>query len=127
MRFLANENVPGPVVRTLRELSHDVVWAKEDLRGKPDRVLLAKAQGDLRVIVTCDKDFGELAFHAGLPAACGIVLFRIAWTNPVTDNAFAVSTLTSREDWSGRFAVVERDRIRVRLLPSATAGQDAGT
>jgi hypothetical protein len=29
MRVLANENVPGPVIRALRELGHDVLWAKE--------------------------------------------------------------------------------------------------
>jgi len=120
MRFLANENVPGPVARSLRELGHDVLWAKEDLRGQPDHVLLFRAQTDQRITVTCDTDFGELAFHAGLPATCGVVLLRIPWTDPITDNAFAVSTLTSRDDWTGVFAVVERDRIHVRPLPKPT-------
>jgi hypothetical protein len=35
MRFLANENVPGPVVRKLRELLHDVLWAKKTSGEKP--------------------------------------------------------------------------------------------
>jgi predicted nuclease of predicted toxin-antitoxin system len=121
MRFLANENVPGPVVRSLRELRHDVVWAKEDLGGKPDHVLLSQAQIDQRVMVTCDTDFGELAFRSGLPATCGVVLLRIEWTDPISDNAFAVSALTSRDDWTGVFAVIERDRIRIRPLPTATS------
>ena len=82
MRFLANENVPGPVVRTLRELGHDVLWAKEELAGQADHVLLSRAQSEQRVTVTCDPDFGELAFHSSLPAACGVVLFRIEWSNP---------------------------------------------
>ena len=120
MRFLANENVPGPVVRRLRELGHDVVWAKEDLQGAPDRVLLSLAQSDQRVTVTCDTDFGELAFGSGLPATCGVVLLRVEWTNPTTDNAWVVSVLTGRSDWVGTFAVVERDRIRVRPLPKPT-------
>ena len=117
MRLLANENVPGPVVRTLRELGHDVLWAKEDFPGEPDHVLLSRAQTEQRVTVTCDTDFGELAVRSGLPAARGVVLLRIQWSNPITDNAFAVSTLTSREDWTGVFAVVEHDRIRIRPLP----------
>ena len=116
MRILANENIPGPVVRELRNLGHDVVWARETLKGEPDRALLSLAQSEGRLVVTCDTDFGELAFHAGLPATCGVVLLRIPWTDPVADNLFAVSTLTSRESWSGLFAVVERDRIRVRPL-----------
>jgi Domain of unknown function (DUF5615) len=118
MRFLADENVPGPVVGRLRELGHDVLWAKENLRGQADRVLLAQAQTDQRVTVTCDPDFGELAFHFGLPASCGVVLLRIPWTDPIADNAFAVAMLTSRDDWTGVFAVVERDRIRIRPLPT---------
>ena len=122
MRFLANENIPGPVVRSLREIGHDVLWAKEDVAGQADRVLLARAQAEQRITVTCDPDFGELAFRLGLPASCGVVLFRIEWSDPVTDNAFAVAALTSREDWSGIFAVIERDRIRVRPLPKLSSG-----
>jgi predicted nuclease of predicted toxin-antitoxin system len=117
MRLLANENVPGPVVRRLRELGHDVVWVKEAFPGDKDRAVLARAQSDQRVTVTCDPDFGELAFRFGLPATCGVVLLRIPWTNPETDNALAVSALTSRDDWTGAFAVIERDRIRMRPLP----------
>jgi predicted nuclease of predicted toxin-antitoxin system len=120
MRLLANENVPGPVFRALRELGHDVLWAKEDLRGERDHVLLSRAQTEKRVTVPCDTDFGELAFHSGLPASSGVVLLRIPWSDPVVDNAFAVSMLTSREDWSGVFAVVEHDRVRIRALPEST-------
>lgn len=65
MRFLADENIPGPVAQRLRELGHDVLWAKEDHGGEQDDRLLALAQADRRVIVTCDTDFGELAFHYG--------------------------------------------------------------
>ena len=120
MRFLANENIPGPVVRTLRQAGHDVLWAKEDLRGAGDHAVLSRAQTDRRVTVTCDTDFGELAFRFGLPATCGVVLFRIQWTDPATDNAFVVSALTGRDDWTGVFAVVERDRVRLRPLPDRT-------
>jgi hypothetical protein len=96
------------------------VWAKEDLPGRADHVLLSLAQTDQRVTVTCDTDFGGLAFHSGLPVSavtCGVVLLRIPWTDPITDNAFAVTMLTSRDDWTG---VVERDRIRLRPLPQPT-------
>lgn len=126
MRFLANENVPGPVVRALRELGHDVIWAKEELAGQADHVLLARAQSEQRVTVTCDPDFGELAYRFGLPAACGVVLFRIEWSNPLSDNAFAVSAPTSRQDWTGAFAVIERDRIRIRPLPTLTDQEPNG-
>lgn len=117
MRILANENFPGPVVRALRERGDDVAWVKEIARGATDEVILARAQAEKRVLVTFDKDFGELAYRLVLPASCGIVLFRLRGSSPDEDNARAVTALTSRDDWVGQFAVVEDDRIRTRALP----------
>jgi predicted nuclease of predicted toxin-antitoxin system len=118
MRFLADENIPGPVVAALRERGDDVFWIKESMPGATDPVILNVAQRDQRV-VTADTDFGELAFRFGLPAQCGVVLIRLEWINPDTDNETVVAALTSRDDWSGVFVMVEPDRIRVRLLPAA--------
>lgn len=53
----------------------------------------------------------------GLAAPVGVVLLRLAGEDPEVDNARAVTALTSREDWSGHFAVVTDDRIRLRRLP----------
>jgi len=117
VRFLANENFPGPVVRLLRELGHDVVWVKETMTGATDRRILANAQIERRVLVTFDKDFGELAYRFGLPADCGVVLVRLSGSSPEQDNARTVEALTSRGDWAGHLAIVHDDRIRMRPLP----------
>jgi predicted nuclease of predicted toxin-antitoxin system len=77
MRLLANENFPGPAVAALRAVGHDVLWAWTDMAGCPDEQILQRAQADRRVLLTFDKDFGNLAFHANLPAECGVLLFRI--------------------------------------------------
>jgi predicted nuclease of predicted toxin-antitoxin system len=119
MRFLANENIPGPVVAMLREHGHDVFWVKESMAGAADPVVLALAQEEHRVIVTADTDFGELAFHSRLPAQSGVILIRLDWKDPDSDNDAVVKALMSRDDWSGNFAVVERDRVRIRPLPDA--------
>jgi len=89
------------------------------MRGAGDREILAAAQQDDRLVVTFDKDFGELAYRFGLPAAAGVVLFRLSGTNPEIDNTRAIAALESGIDWSGNFAVVSDDRIRVRPLPPA--------
>jgi predicted nuclease of predicted toxin-antitoxin system len=117
LRVLANENVPGPVVTDLRRRGHDVAWVAEDQRGASDDEVLTRAQRETRIVVTCDKDFGELAFVARLPAACGVVLLRLAGDSPAADNLRAVQALESRDDWAGHFAIVEDDRIRTRALP----------
>jgi predicted nuclease of predicted toxin-antitoxin system len=98
---------------------HNVLWIKEERPGEKDRPVLARAQSEQRVTITCDPDFGELAYRFGLPATCGVVLLRIPWTDPETENALAVSSVTSRHDWTV-FAVVERDRIRIRPLPKSS-------
>jgi predicted nuclease of predicted toxin-antitoxin system len=73
VRFLANENFPGDAVAVdaLRGGGNDVVWARTDAPGASDREILARAQREGRVPVTFDKDFGELAWRASLPAAAG--------------------------------------------------------
>jgi predicted nuclease of predicted toxin-antitoxin system len=117
MRLLANENVPGAVVAALRERGHDVFWIKESMRGAEDPIVLAHAQTERRVVVTLDKDFGELAFRSRLPAQSGVILIRLDWKDPDIDNQVAITALLSRDDWAGNFAVIERDRIRIRPLP----------
>ncbi|MHB8765032.1 MAG: DUF5615 family PIN-like protein [Deferrisomatales bacterium] len=119
MRILADENVPGPLIGALKERGHDVLSAKESLRAADDRAVLRRAQDESRVVVTFDKDFGELAFHAGLTASCGVVLFRLSGANPVEDNARALAALESRARWAGWFAVVTDTLIRLRPLPQS--------
>lgn len=116
MRILANENVLGPVVSALRERGHDVVAIKETARGVSDRVILERARAEARLVVTFDKDFGELAVRFGLAPSTGVILLRLSGNMPHADNARAVAAITSREDWAGHFAVVTDDRIRVRPL-----------
>jgi predicted nuclease of predicted toxin-antitoxin system len=70
-----------------------------------------------RILVTFDKDFGELAFRAKLPTSSGI-LFRISTPSSAHVARIALSVLESRTDWPGHFAVIEDTRIRMTPLPS---------
>jgi predicted nuclease of predicted toxin-antitoxin system len=117
MHILANESFPGPVIRALRDRGHDVVSVKEIMRGADDRTVVDLARKEGRLVVTFDKDFGELAFRLGLPAQSGVVLFRLSGPSPEVDNARALTVLESREDWQGNFAVVTHNLIRIRPLP----------
>jgi predicted nuclease of predicted toxin-antitoxin system len=117
MRFLLDENIARSVVLGLRQAGHDVLWARESMRGLADDLLLARAKTDDRVVVTFDKDFGELAFRLRLPATCGVVLFRITCRGREHDVKLVIDTLQSRQDWSGHFWTVTDDNIRQRPLP----------
>ena len=119
MRILANENFPGDAVAALRLRGHDVAWVRIDAPGSSDRQVLERAQAENRVLITFDKDFGELAFRANLPASGGIILFRISAPSAEHVALVAVAALESRTDWPGHFAVVEDARIRMTPLPPA--------
>jgi predicted nuclease of predicted toxin-antitoxin system len=77
MRFLANENFPGEAVTALKTAGHDVVWLRTAAPGTSDEDVLVWAAREARILLTFDKDFGELAWRLGLPASSGIVLFRL--------------------------------------------------
>jgi predicted nuclease of predicted toxin-antitoxin system len=119
MRILANENFPGDAVAALRLHGHDVVWVRSDAPGSRDQQILEWACADDRILVTFDKDFGELAFQARLPVSSGIILFRISAPSAAYVARVAVAALESRTDWAGHFAVIEDARIRMTPLPSA--------
>jgi predicted nuclease of predicted toxin-antitoxin system len=118
MRILADENFPRPILQALREQGHDINSVKETMRGATDREVLEQAQKDERLVVTFDKDFGELAFRFGLPATSGVILFRLSGDGPEADNARALAALARPLEWAGNFAVVTDDRIRIRPLPA---------
>ncbi|HRZ23009.1 MAG TPA: DUF5615 family PIN-like protein, partial [Candidatus Contendobacter sp.] len=81
-RFLADENFLGDAVTALREAGHDIVWIRTDAPGSTDRQVLTRAVAERRILLTFDKDFGDLAYRCRLPATCGIVLFRISLPSP---------------------------------------------
>ncbi|MBI2908285.1 MAG: DUF5615 family PIN-like protein [Chloroflexi bacterium] len=122
MRILANENVAGEAVEALRRDGHDVVWIRTYAPGSADEAVLAQAQSEGRILVTFDKDFGELAFRRRLPASSGIILFRIETKGSGEATTLVLAALQSRLDWAGHFSVVESDRIRMTPLTRPTEG-----
>ena len=118
MQLLANENIPGDAVTASRQRGNDVAWVREDMPGSSDVLVLERAQAEGRILITFDKDFGELAFHNGLPATCGIVLFRISTPSSDYVARLAVAALQQRDDWAGHFSIIEESRIRMTPLPT---------
>lgn len=116
MRFLADENVAGGLVRALRARGHDVSWVLELARGSSDESVLGFCRAEGRILLTCDKDFGELAYHRGLISAAGIILLRASLGPSPESMAKIADILSSRNDWTGHFSVIELDRIRMRPI-----------
>jgi predicted nuclease of predicted toxin-antitoxin system len=115
VQFLADENIPSQVIRALRDRGFDLASVREVAPGMADERILAWAQREKRVLVTLDKDFGELAFRANLPVESGVILVRYSSASPMVLATALVSILASRSDWNGHFSVIES--TRVRMLP----------
>ena len=114
MRFLANENVPAAAVSALAAAGHDVAWVRTARPGAADADVLAWAAREERILLTFDKDFGELARAARLPATSGVVLLRIPMPWPGDTGQRIADLITARTDWAGHFSVIEPGRVRMR-------------
>ena len=76
MDFLANENFPLLSARLLREAGHRVVSIIQEAPGSKDEDILKRAHAERLIILTFDRDYGELIYrHQALPPV-GIVYFR---------------------------------------------------
>lgn len=82
-----------------------------------DMAVLARAAAEDRLLLTLDKDFGELAFRLGSSAAPGIILLRPRLRSPGYLTKFARAALAQGHDWTGHFTVAEEGRIRILPLP----------
>jgi predicted nuclease of predicted toxin-antitoxin system len=116
MRLCADENVPGDCVSALRQQGHDVLWIRETARGSTDDAVLAQAQSEQRLLITFDKDFGELVFHRGKSASHGVVLFRLRKLSPDFLARRIAQILASTAEWQCNYAVVDEHSIRLRPL-----------
>jgi len=115
-RFLANENFPAEAVAWLRELGHDVLHAAEMLRGAPDDEVIRVARSESRIVLTLDRDFGELVFHQRTPAH-GIVLFRVGRQPPAILLSVLRAFFESGPQLTGYFTVATPGSFRQAPLP----------
>jgi predicted nuclease of predicted toxin-antitoxin system len=117
LRLLADENIPGPLVSALRADGHDVAWVVESGPGTPDPDVLAAAQRENRILITNDRDFGQLAFQLRQTASAGVIQLRLPAPSLRSFVEISVSALRVPREWQGCFSVVEVGRVRMVQLP----------
>ncbi|MCC5656038.1 DUF5615 family PIN-like protein [Nostoc sp. XA010] len=118
MRFLANENFPLPSVRLLRQAGYDVASVTEDSPGIEDTEVLTRGANEQRVILTFDRDYGELIYRLRLPSPTGVIYLRFRPHTPEEPATLLLNLLEIEGlQFEERFTVLERDQIRQRPLP----------
>jgi predicted nuclease of predicted toxin-antitoxin system len=116
LRFLADENVHAGVVAGLRERGHVVESIAETAPGTSDDAILARADIASWVLLTYDRDFGDLIFNRGMPCPASIVYSRLE--RPKPDVLLKrLDALIDADVVLGRFIVIDFDEERTRPLP----------
>ena len=116
MKFLADESVDRQIVDRLRKDGHPVRYVAEMEPGVSDDIVLDLAYQETDLLLTADKDFGELVFRQGR-LACGILLVRLAGLSPAGKAELVASAVTQHQgELPGAFAVLTPRSFRVRRL-----------
>ncbi|MHB1540301.1 MAG: DUF5615 family PIN-like protein [Steroidobacteraceae bacterium] len=116
MRLLADESSDFTVVVGVRVAGHDVVSIAERMPGVEDEKVIELAASERRLLLTEDKDFGQLVF-AATKNNSGIILIRYPASARSTLTDAVVKLLAERADaLYSRFVVMEPGRIRVTQL-----------
>lgn len=121
MRLLLDSCVWGKAVAELQAAGHDAIWAGDWPEDPGDEEILARAYAEGRVLVTLDKDFGELAV-VFRREHCGIVrLVNVAARRQATA-CLHVLEMHGKDLLRGAIVTVEPGRLRIRAADSPSEG-----
>ncbi len=114
MRIFADENIGTTVVRSLLEEGHTVSWVVEGVRGSKDPRVLMDAMEANSLLITNDKDFGELVFSHHLPSA-GVLFLRLHnLSYPIRAKHVCAIVRTEGDALLGHFSVLTPGGLRSR-------------
>ncbi|HMJ07974.1 MAG TPA: DUF5615 family PIN-like protein, partial [Pyrinomonadaceae bacterium] len=113
MNLLADESVDRQIVERLRRDGHNVLYIAEP--SISDNVVFDRANENLALLLTGDKDFGEIVFRDNRLSSGGVVLLRLAGLSAekkagIVSEAFQ----THGAQFPKRFSVVAPGKTRIR-------------
>ncbi|MFN4256078.1 MAG: DUF5615 family PIN-like protein [Saprospiraceae bacterium] len=118
MNFIADEGVDGSLVAKLRAAGHDVLYFAETDQSTDDEVILELSNRENRILITRDKDFGELIYRMKRIHA-GIILVRLEELTSALRAQIAASFIFENlEVLSGHFIVLQPSGARIRQILS---------
>jgi len=116
VKFVADESVDKPIVDAMRLNNYQVYYILEENAGIPDNDVLKIAHSRNSILLTADKDFGELVFRLKQDHQ-GIVLFRL----PGLSNNQKVDTVIEAlkkylSEFKNHFSVISKTHVRIIKL-----------
>ena len=112
--FIADEGVDRSIVVALREEGHEVISVAELSPGIPDEDVLELANRRNALLITSDKDFGELVYRKELLAS-GVILVRLSGMSS-REKARILSTVIRERhnELMHCFTVIRPGQVRIR-------------
>lgn len=114
MILLADEGIDKPIVDILRLCGFNVHYILETHQGIDDEQVLQIANKETRILLTQDKDFGELVYRFN-KAHFGIILVRLGEL-PASEKAIIVNNvvLKYKQKLENAFTVIQHKTVRIR-------------
>ena len=114
LRFLADESCDFGVVRVLRSAGYDVVALTEITTRSVDDEVIAQSYDENRILLTEDKDFGQLVFASRADSA-GVILIRFPGNARKALQETVIKLIQEQgNEIRNAFVVVQPGHIRVR-------------
>lgn len=114
MRFLVDESTGAAVAAFLNKEGHDVVAVADSMPQAIDSEILKLAVSENRIVVTNDKDFGDLIFRSGA-AHAGVLFLRLKDQSAANRVAVVKNVIEQHaNDLADNFVVATESHIRIR-------------
>lgn len=114
MQFVVDESTGAAVAEYLRSSGYDVLVVAETMPQADDADILARATAEGRIVITNDKDFGELVFRSR-QAHQGILLLRLHDESAANRVRVVKSILDDYANrLAGHFVVATENKVRIR-------------
>lgn len=114
MKFFADENIDKHIVERLRKDGHVVLYVLEMEPSISDDEVIRRANQETALLLTADKDFGELVFWQGR-FVYGVVLIRLAGLSPqYKAEVVAIAIREHADELVQNFTVITPGAVRIR-------------
>ena len=115
MEFLANENFPKPSIQLLVNKGYKVFSVSEMLSGISDLEVISFASKRNQIILTFDKDYGEIIFRTKIEQPISVIFFRFKGKGPEEAGIVLIDLIENKKmKFENSFTVIEKDSIRQR-------------
>ena len=116
MRIVADENIEVEIIDYLRSLNFEVYSIRESSPGINDEEVLKEANKEGSILLTSDKDFGELIYRMKLISS-GVIFLRLNDVITSEKSSILSKVLESHiEKLPNSFTVINKTSVRIRKL-----------